>query len=749
MDTADQGYDDLVDYGEDDLVPPEQASSAEDGVCATIDATASVAVVAPTVTAMVTTDAAGLSDPADGTLVSRYGEAGGPRTDVMAPSAVELVAATNSSDARAVRCAGFQSASRSNSPGTPIKKRPVRSPASPEASLIASLAPAELAISNQVSANDCDDEPMAGTAPATGTGDGDVDREEQVRIGLRWFLGPAAYDEVDFHAGDSAVLHVMARAPWFDKEAVLHVRDRLAEARGDDGEGEVPPGTDLFEQFLNARGCLPGDFPRAALDTWVWRQMFCVRDADLRGESGMSPTKMREAFVSLALKGLRRFLTRDLMEEQVSDLFVYRTRGEMSYVEALDAVTEEQLAVWVDGTYGDDAALLLTRPLLSRKFRYETKNCPFLLEQVAEEKSYCTYFNLCIPYFAPQCVYMNRAARRHAFPTPTAFWNSIQLPEGALVEMPGVMAHLPSKLRRRESGWWVVAYTEYAARAAAWLLSEVYDSLLLWYVPPALIELMTSLDLSFVLGNQQNVEELRGLLRVVSQTDFSLHSPAQRLRMSHGRASTSAAADYLYYDPWRGQVLTYEQYIAMRTRGRVQMPAGHPSGFNWAEEVEGWDGRRYVRPADVEVGGEVAPTVRYFGAEYVRHAPGRLFQKNKDDTRYFQGAYFGCSDVDTSLPNSEAVALVPEDGVEPQATAGSPADADMRSRSEGSGSVGEGAAAGAPASAPAATAYVPGRLSEEQRTEAVRDFLRQVGYREEVLTSLSDMVMYTRGRSGI
>lgn len=175
------------------------------------------------------------------------------------------------------------------------------------------------------------------------------------------------------------------------------------------------------------------------------------------------------------------------------------------------------------------------------------------------------------------------------------------MPEGTLVELPVVVSHAPSSLRRKDSGYWVVAYTDYACRAAAFVLSEVYDSLYLWYVPPDLMNLMRSLDLVTVLGNRQNVEELYGLLDVIAATDFSLHAPAQRLRFAHARAETAHGADFLFYNPWQGRVMSRAEYTAMRTRGRLQMPAGHPVGFNWDEEVAGWDGRRYVRPDGVDV----------------------------------------------------------------------------------------------------------------------------------------------------
>jgi len=40
-------------------------------------------------------------------------------------------------------------------------------------------------------------------------------------------------------------------------------------------------------------------------------------------------------------------------------------------------------------------------------------------------------------------------------------------------------------------------------------------------------------------------------------------------------------------------------------------------------------------------------------------------------------------------------------------------------------------------------------LTPALRLEAVRDFLREVGYSDQVLDTMDGMVLYTRGRSGI
>lgn len=184
------------------------------------------------------------------------------------------------------------------------------------------------------------------SVPSVGTGDDDAVRSERVVIAGRHFPASAAYDEINIFSSDEVVKNAMANAPWFDnlflKDAVNAVDDRIRNRTS--AAGVVEEGADFLSPYLNVHDCLPGDFPRDVLGTWVRRQMFCARHSDLRRETGLSVTQTREAYVPCALRGLSRFLTRDSMEEGVSDLFVYRTRGEMSYVEALDGIEADQIA---------------------------------------------------------------------------------------------------------------------------------------------------------------------------------------------------------------------------------------------------------------------------------------------------------------------------------------------------------------------------------------------------------------------
>ncbi len=398
--------DDLVDYTE-----PEVSSPGAHEPMETVDATVGVSHCVPVVSVVVATTRpanepvrafqAVVSSGRGESVSSGPGENGSPSVAATdARQVVERIRARGSnqrhgspnwsSDSRRNRGSGGRETHRgTNSAGsTGGYRAPSIANSSPGAR--DAVIPAEQSLSAS------QPQEMSGGAPATGTGDEDTARAEQVRIGARYYPGPAAYDEVDVFATDETTIHVLTRAPWFDKEAIFFARDRIADA--ENGAGDVVPAdVDEFHRYLNARGCLPGDLPRSALDTWIWRQMFSVRDSDLR-QDDLSLVASRQAFVGACMRGLRRLLTRDEMEEEVSDLFVYRTRGEMSYVEALNELSEEQLAAWSDGEYGSDDALLFTRPLLSRKFRYETKKCSFVMEQIAEEKSLSIYYNLLVPF---------------------------------------------------------------------------------------------------------------------------------------------------------------------------------------------------------------------------------------------------------------------------------------------------------------------------------------------------------------
>lgn len=75
------------------------------------------------------------------------------------------------------------------------------------------------------------------------------------------------------------------------------------------------------------------------------------------------------------------------------------------------------------------------------------------------------------------------------------------------MELPPIFSYKSCELKHQDSGWWVVAYTQMAAKSAAFILFDVYDQFSLWALSPHMIEHIRAFDLQAVLGNRQNANE--------------------------------------------------------------------------------------------------------------------------------------------------------------------------------------------------------------------------------------------------
>lgn len=262
-----------------------------------------------------------------------------------------------------------------------------------------------------LSAQDID---MAASAPAgndasSSSSSSGSDNEARVEVAGRSYPPPSAFDALDPYGTDDTSKYTMAKAPWFERDAVLTVSDKLAAA----GEGVVDVEDD-FDPYLDGRDFFPGDIPRNALGSWTWRHAYSIRDRDLRRDGNRPVGSLREDYVAACMRGLGRFLSVEEVDEEVSDLFVYRTRGERAYVQALQEIPQGTIDGWANGEHAHADAVLFPRPLLAREFRYLRKRCDFIIQQVAEEKSLSTIYSMCVPYHMPQASLMNRDARRAA-----------------------------------------------------------------------------------------------------------------------------------------------------------------------------------------------------------------------------------------------------------------------------------------------------------------------------------------------
>ncbi len=392
---------------------------------------------------------------------------------------------------------------------------------------------------------------------------------------------PATFDDIDCYADDDVTIRTIGRAPWFDRDVVYHPANQLS--RYDDGYG-----------------FLPGFIHAGSVNSYCWRFQYCVRDRDIAQRPNVLPSTLRNDFAVAAYDGLNRLNTIQPIPDDIDcDMFALRYESDAEYLRALNAIPEATRQGWVGVVGVRQEALCYTGPMLRLEFRYNTKSSDYWLNWCAEERFFRCRYGQVIPYHCPQAVLMNHEARRRSFVRLPAGWDRYEVPQGANVRTPRVFTYKPSQMLARDSPWFVVAYTEQVAETAVWLLFEVYDSLRLWWVSPDTIRGIRALDLRVVLGNQANVDELESLLCVIEGTRFEREPVAQSLRYTEANGClgrTGPGGDFIYYDPWAEKKLTPKEYQEKLVRARPQMPAGHPTGYDFDAVVEGWDGRRYTPP---------------------------------------------------------------------------------------------------------------------------------------------------------
>ncbi len=539
--------------------------------------------------------------------------------------------------------------------------------------------------------------------------DGESEEEDEDRAQPVSFDGldtvypaPADFDDVDVLSDDRETLKLVGSASWFDKLAIQL------------------DGVD-FAPYIQDGEYLPGQLHIRCFDTWVWQRTFCARMADLAVRPDRLPSSVKEDFASACYQGLDRLFVVDPIDTDLGmDLFVYRNRADFAYVDALASIPQATLESWRNVVGVRQEAICFGQPLLRVDFRYLSKTSDFWLKLTAGERYDRSYWNQAVPFHCPQASLLTRDARRRAFPRLTESWHSdFEVAEGCAVGLPSVFSYKPSALMSRSSGYWVVAYTEQACKAAAFVLWETYDSLRLWWLPSGLIRAMRALDLRCVLGSQTNADELTHLLTLIESTDFARLPPHQSLRYAdipRLRGSRLPGADFAHYNPWTRRLMTQEEYEALRTQGRPQMPGGYPTGYNFDVQLPGWDGRVYNPPLPMVR--DNAPSVDFLGPEVERAALPGVFSEPPT----YGGTTYTITENDVALKVLASQHDYYESGA-PAAIAGVAAQA----------------AAGATGSA-----------LVEARSATVRDFLREVGLPESSTSgSWSELVAYMRGRLGM
>lgn len=377
---------------------------------------------------------------------------------------------------------------------------------------------------------------------------------------------PAAYDDASIEND----VKLFAEAPWFNRDSL---RD----------EG-------LIRRYA-VDGWLPGNIPVDAVFTVCWRNQFACHRRDFRIPRGRSAADVRAGFAELAMSGYNRLLTFSLCDPAETGMFVYRTNGEVEYLRRLNVLPDILLEEWRGQSAVAPAALCFPRPQLVKEFRFSRKQGSYWTAFVRNERRSRSKYGVAVPYQCLNTFGLKGEYFQRAFPRLNQAWQRIEVPRGCNVELPPVFSYKSCELKHRDSGWWVVAYTEMAAKTAAFVLFDAYDQFRLWALSSLMIEHIRALDLVAVLGNRQNADELLEFLLKIEATNFaSLPSSwtARGQSVSAAPGRSGPGADFVWYDPYERKFVSLEEAKSLARAPRVMIPDDHPLGWDYSDFADGY-----------------------------------------------------------------------------------------------------------------------------------------------------------------
>jgi len=268
--------------------------------------------------------------------------------------------------------------------------------------------------------------------------------------------------------------------------------------------------------------------------------------------------------VGSVLSDLNRLLTYDSIPAELGvSMFVYRTLVEIDYVARLDALDAALLVAWCGREDVDERAYCYTKPQLCVDFRFIRKDSRYWTNYVRNERRSLEATGLLVPHQCTQQNNMTMAAKGRAYATAIVGATRIEPPVGCNSELPSVCTYKFEDLMDPQCRWWVVYNTEKAAKTAAVIMMDAYDNYRLWIVSERMCGFLKKLNMKPILGSDANVTEFASMLELIEATNFRRLPSSWRSNAK--RRGNQPGADFMYYDPHKGECITEGEYRVLRS----------------------------------------------------------------------------------------------------------------------------------------------------------------------------------------
>lgn len=165
------------------------------------------------------------------------------------------------------------------------------------------------------------------------------------------------------------------------------------------------------------------------METFLWRQHFCIMDSGLYRARGETLVVARRALIMSDMSCLSRWGSfTEVLKECVLDVFQFCSKSEEKYAMRLIVLDPSLVASWAGREYVDDWTMCFAKLQLCVDFRYlEKANSQYRSSFVCNERRTRTATGDAVPY---QCWTQNHnpgAKRMIACAKLTVAWSQIKV----------------------------------------------------------------------------------------------------------------------------------------------------------------------------------------------------------------------------------------------------------------------------------------------------------------------------------